>query len=401
MFRFFRLSFLLCLWFISSSGHAQNPAATTQVVYKAMLDFKLKAIRNIVDTNLRNYFSALPYALYNRTDTAQSLLKSLALTKTNPNNQAARNYLLASYMANGQYADYCRFVEQDETKPDFYEDAVLFSSFPSSQLHFLTDAQAVSFTLRRKSYVIITAYLNGQRARLLLDTGATFTCITDKLAQRAGLDKKPSKAVFGTATNTPTTGSSALLNRLTFGNVDVRNLPVKCFPTIVRGLHVDGLLGMDILHQLAYTIDFNSRLCTVKKPVVLPMDSTANLFRETVALLRVTTTDNQPLYFLYDSGSNLFNLTNTASDKIAGHRLKKSKTRSRGINKTHLTERTNKLNQFAFIVGRQTASADRVSFTTRQPILYNIPVDGIMTNKPFHTGTLTIDFPNGKFSYDK
>ena len=73
--------------------------------------------------------------------------------------------------------------------------------------------------------------------------------------------------------------------------------------------------------------------------------------------------------------------------------------RNRGINGTHMVERTHKINQFAFKGSGQTATAKRATFTKKEYLLYNIPMDGITGNKPFHTGTLTVDFPNGQFIY--
>jgi predicted aspartyl protease len=118
--------------------------------------------------------------------------------------------------------------------------------------------------------IIVQVKINGQGPYdFVLDTGATFTCLDDELADQLKLPAW--KGSFGTVVVGPGGGGMKLLqiDTLEVGEAKASQLPA-CSIDINRlappGLGIQGLLGLNFLKSYRVTIDFEKKSLRLEKP---------------------------------------------------------------------------------------------------------------------------------------
>lgn len=97
--------------------------------------------------------------------------------------------------------------------------------------------------------------------QLLLDTGATRTMIStdiaDRLAINLGKERRTQVQIVGGAI---IDARVVRVNRLTVGPHTKRNWDIVVVPHKGPVVEYDGLLGMDVLRELKYRIDFKKKI---------------------------------------------------------------------------------------------------------------------------------------------
>lgn len=120
--------------------------------------------------------------------------------------------------------------------------------------------------------LVVPAGINGKRVKLVVDTGAERTTISDTAAERIGLPHDVRYATRSLGVGGTTTTNDAILGRLVLGDkrFPVDRVAVGTFMLRTEhGLDADGLLGADILLAFDLDIDvpggkltlYRSRLC--------------------------------------------------------------------------------------------------------------------------------------------
>jgi predicted aspartyl protease len=103
---------------------------------------------------------------------------------------------------------------------------------------------------------------NGQKSRLVIDTGASGLYINSSLAKRAGLKPITQVRANGIGDNGPQAGYLAVVDSIKIGGLEFKNCPVE-----VSDRHDvvgnDGLIGMNVFSQFAVTLDFPWRKLTL------------------------------------------------------------------------------------------------------------------------------------------
>ncbi|MBI2002291.1 MAG: retroviral-like aspartic protease family protein [candidate division NC10 bacterium] len=105
--------------------------------------------------------------------------------------------------------------------------------------------------------LVVEASLNGRRAgRFLLDTGASVTVISRRLAQEAGADVNPDapRITLHTA-NGPVQAPLTTVASLRVGGLEVSHVLVAIHDLPGVNREIDGLLGMSFLRHFRVTID--------------------------------------------------------------------------------------------------------------------------------------------------
>jgi clan AA aspartic protease (TIGR02281 family) len=108
------------------------------------------------------------------------------------------------------------------------------------------------------SYLLVSAVLNHtESVLLLLDTGASHTLMTPRVAQRLGVEVTAStpRRIMMVADGQRQEVSVVQLAALTVGQATVERLPVAISELFPHSAAVDGLLGMDFLGQFIVTLD--------------------------------------------------------------------------------------------------------------------------------------------------
>lgn len=110
----------------------------------------------------------------------------------------------------------------------------------------------------------ITAQLNGKRLRLMVDTGATVTAVSQDVAEAAGIEPDPLRpeAMVETANGT-VTAASARIDSLRFGSIAAQDLDAIVMP----GETGPNVLGMNFLNRLkGWRVEDGVLILTPRKP---------------------------------------------------------------------------------------------------------------------------------------
>jgi predicted aspartyl protease len=117
--------------------------------------------------------------------------------------------------------------------------------------------------------IIVPVRINGQGPfKFVLDTGATFTCLDQKLVDQLKLPEW--RGQLGVGVLMPSEGSIKLVSLETFevGNVkaaDMKACAIDFARLQTGGLDVRGLVGLNFLKSFHVQIDFKKKVLSLKK----------------------------------------------------------------------------------------------------------------------------------------
>jgi len=100
--------------------------------------------------------------------------------------------------------------------------------------------------------------INGQKSKLLLDTGAGGITVNRKLAARAGVQRMVDVRIGGIGDKGDAKGYAAYADSIRIGNLEFRNCPVEVIDK--RSVaDEEGLIGADVFQRFLIEIDFPDR----------------------------------------------------------------------------------------------------------------------------------------------
>lgn len=121
-------------------------------------------------------------------------------------------------------------------------------------------AGEVAFELGGGAALLVPVHVNGQGPfQLVLDTGATLTCLDREVVRR--LDLPPARGVVGVGAGVEGTGEMSLvrIDSIRVGGARAEGV-TGCALDLRHigdvGLDIDGLLGLDFLRAYRVTLDF-------------------------------------------------------------------------------------------------------------------------------------------------
>jgi predicted aspartyl protease len=109
--------------------------------------------------------------------------------------------------------------------------------------------------------------INGQGPyRFLIDTGATQTVVSEKLATKLGLKKIATNIMHGVGGDGKVDSPVFRADSLKVGDITIKNLPLGTLSNPVLDQILDGIIGTPMLADFVITIDYpNSRIDLAKK----------------------------------------------------------------------------------------------------------------------------------------
>ncbi len=162
---------------------------------------------------------------------------------------------------------------------------------------------------------------NADNLRFLLDTGASNSAIDRRVAERLELHGQPAKVINFDKT---VALESTEVQQMTFGPERVSNVRVMIEDLgYLRstGVHVDGVIGLDLLRRQSFLVDY-ARERVVFGPTAMggmrgvPMRADAKSIRVEVEL------DRRPVWLVADSGARGIALyEDTVKDLLANYRV--------------------------------------------------------------------------------
>jgi predicted aspartyl protease len=137
-----------------------------------------------------------------------------------------------------------------------------------------TDADAGEIPLQmvgtNEAALIVPVHINGQGPfDLVLDTGATFTCVTHEVAEQLALPDQPGAVGFGAGVQ-----SAGRVRIIRFDSVrvgaaaahDMSGCVLDLSSLELIGTSVDGLLGLNFLRSFDVRLDFVRNVVTLTSP---------------------------------------------------------------------------------------------------------------------------------------
>lgn len=125
------------------------------------------------------------------------------------------------------------------------EAALLLASKPELSV----DGNETRIPMAPDGHFWVDAQVNGATARFLIDTGATYTGLTQTAARAAEVEPDPMAMPMELDTaNGPITARAGVIRELKFGTIAARNLKAAIAPSEADGTNV---IGMNLMSRLA------------------------------------------------------------------------------------------------------------------------------------------------------
>lgn len=383
------------LTFVAFWGFGQSIDATT-----ALANFRFEQINYTeLDTPSTNFIKAIEHTMYRRYDAAEPLFRQIARQTNHPLHTVAQSYLFNDvYLLRAKYRALVTFADELKVKPPEYALANLLADKPQPTVALEQDSLTLPVLIHRKNrcHVFLTVIINGKSRKFMLDTGFTKSAITQQVANELHLPTLPGIEVTN-ALNHSLSIPTCFIDSLKIGPLTLYNFLAHRLNKRIQSLRFDGVIGWDILQQIAYTIDFNASTLTIRKS--RPNATLEkNLFGILKPLMVIETQDGQRLNMFYDSGSDDLEVSGNGLKKLSSYTIGRRIRLGVAVGQAGLFwDKTVKT--YRFRIGNQALVAKTALISKHESYNLGILQDGMLSNKPFNTGRLTIDAVNNHFQY--
>lgn len=175
---------------------------------------------------------------------------------------------------------------------------------PGFEVEFAPTDAVLPCTLSNGELVIVDIEVNGQRARVLIDTGANLSLWTERFAQRAGLQKVDHQITLSDTHGAGRKVELALVRDLRLGALRARNVVGVISPWSVfnASLGVDGVVGWDVLQHANLIFDFPAKQLTVEVPQGRVVEN-PTLGGRIMPIVTTISEEGRPLHLFLDTGA--------------------------------------------------------------------------------------------------
>jgi hypothetical protein len=171
-------------------------------------------------------------------------------------------------------------------------------------------AETVRFQLYNGYLIVAHGSMDGKKVNLLLDTGATAAILDAKLASKLHLHSEDAPGIVRLDRRTP--AGETILPSLEIGPLHRTNLRVMTadlsFYEKVLPAHIDAVVGLDVLGQRPFVIDYPGRVIRFE-PVPVLQVSVPLRIDQGLAVFDAEI-DHAPVHLLLDTGAGFMTLFN-------------------------------------------------------------------------------------------
>jgi predicted aspartyl protease len=144
---------------------------------------------------------------------------------------------------------------------------IIVAALLIQQLSFAsTDAEdpRIGFSFVHESLVVVPVFLNGRGPyRFLLDTGATNTILSNRVADQLNIPIGKTQTLLMVGGSVVAT--KRMIDVIRIGNAQIMQTPVIAADLkLMHTLHVDGIIGEDCLRRFKISIDYAHQLLTIE-----------------------------------------------------------------------------------------------------------------------------------------
>ena len=175
-------------------------------------------------------------------------------------------------------------------------------------------AEDIKIALTEKSYLLgIPVVVNGKTYDFILDTGASFTMISQDLANDMGVKIIGDPVFVGSGESTGGYGQRAFIENMNVGPVSLKNAIafVSENPTDDDPLKVDAVLGMDFIKRAGeLQIDLAAMTLIIPaKTTALPASGRNIILERNIPVVETTAANGNRYTFILDTGASGANLS--------------------------------------------------------------------------------------------
>jgi predicted aspartyl protease len=145
---------------------------------------------------------------------------------------------------------------------------IIVAALLIQQLAFAsTDAEEprIGFSFVHESLVVVPVFINGRGPyRFLLDTGATNTIVSNRVADQLNIPIGKTETVLTAGGSVAAT--KRMIDVIRIGNAQIIQVPIIAADLkLMQTLHIDGIIGEDCLRQFKISIDYAHQLLTIER----------------------------------------------------------------------------------------------------------------------------------------
>jgi hypothetical protein len=202
----------------------------------------------------------------------------------------------------------------------------------------------VTLPLRRSAFgtPLVTVQINGRAHEFWLDTGASMTLLSDRVAEDAGVVlAAPDTLALGVVSG-HIQARAVFLDSLRFGPLLARQLSAALVSGnmlrldrreingVTESVQIDGVIGTDLLRYLDVVIDAGAETITIRRPRRDPR-AVRNLYWVGYPVVRLVTSDGRPALFGLDTGAEATYVTSSLLKKLPRTRMAMRNSRLGGL----------------------------------------------------------------------
>jgi hypothetical protein len=267
--------------------------------------------------------------------------------------------------------------------------------YPASSFH-LTAQRKLQFQLHR-GYLVIVKGLVGQtlEANFLVDTGAYPSVIDLGVAASLRLAKRPAHVNL---TRQTIETHTAVLPSLVVGPIHVSSLAVLTqdlsFLSKAIGYKVGGIVGLDVLRNLSFTIDYQTR--EMEFGAIRDLTSCAPFETDTPLVSIRMASNSQPFRVVIDTGGpDLMFFASRVADAAKFKKLDREQVRDPGEN----FERRKVLVPDMYLGDESFGS--QIAFVVDDRVDGGDHFDAVLGVRGAHFRKIAFDFEHRKFCWDR
>ncbi len=351
-------------------------------------------------------------------DGRAAAVEFLALAKETRESEERRHLqhlALQAYEETGQWAESLRLyeplglLESHKARIDFARTA---TNRPDLVVAFADKTVAIPFDLAFGQLVIASGTVNGHPGRFLLDTGFSSSLVTEAFARKAGVEPEGPPVTLTDSGSRDRTVGLGRIQELRLGSLIVSHLPaVISPPRLLKFLdaNLDGVLGWDVLQRVRTTWDFPKRRLEFSPTV--PGDAVLrppNLTGRRAPILRALSAEGGELDLFLDTGYSarppglkFFDNEGILATKVDPRSFRRSWLPGVSIGmqsfRIHWTRRAR---DFEFETAGHRFRMPLATRHRRTHLMEGLALaDGMIGNAPFLGGTLILDGPARRLSF--
>ncbi len=253
---------------------------------------------------------------------------------------------------------------------------------------------------------VVTVHVNGHPYEFWLDTGASMTLLSARVARAAGAMLVAVDTLALGVVGGQIPARALFIDSLALGAVRARGLgaalvapdALRLDQRLVNGVRqfvpIDGVIGMDLLRHLDLVLDADAGTITIRRPV-RNSRAVRNLYWVGYPVVRLVASDGRPLLFGLDTGADFSYVTNSLLRKLPRTPVAMRRSTVGGLGPQKLTT--------AWVARSLTLSDGDYAIT-----MANVPVmpelqwtfvtfDGVLGSDVVLRARLHLDFVNGVF----